>query len=96
MTHTATETAALTTTQIAALEAAGAEIARGWIAHVDHCVLGACDYDFAAEGDWQLVRDVARDHGVDWDADDSQPPTEIRAEVWSAVERGYRAARESA
>lgn len=80
----------LSDTQIAALETAGREVAEGWLRQGD--LEPTPDYDFAAIGDWEHVRAAAIAAGVDWDADDLQPASEIAADVWSAATRGYRAA----
>lgn len=79
--------ATLTAEQVTALESVGAEIARGY---TSQGLDADPDYGFTADGDWMLVRDAAREAGIEWTG--AQPDEADRVEVWGAVERGYRAA----
>lgn len=68
------------------LEDAGRKVARGWIAQqTDNDI--DLEYDFSAEGDYQLVDRICRKH-IGLAANETDAPT---LEIWRAVKRGYLA-----
>ena len=77
----------LSSSQYAAIFAAGLAVYKGWAKSCPEVEYDP-DYDFSGEGDWQAIRAAAQSVGIDWTG--TQPDTEYYQAVWQAAQDGYR------